>query len=115
MLRLTLDGVNTPIEGLAMLECHVNVNRSSEAIELADRPPAPARDVAQRDAAFVRLADEHLDKSYRLARAILRDPAEAQEPGLNQHADEQQQGERQQWPEQLMSGAPLREGRGSTF
>ena len=33
----------------------------------------------QRDAAFVRLADEHLDKAYRLARAILRDPAEAQD------------------------------------
>ena len=32
-----------------------------------------------RDAAFVRLADEHLDRAYRLARAILRDPAEAQD------------------------------------
>jgi RNA polymerase sigma-70 factor (ECF subfamily) len=55
------------------------VNRSSEVIELADRSPAPVRDAAQRDAAFVRLADEHLDKAYRLARAILRDPAEAQD------------------------------------
>ena len=36
-------------------------------------------DTPQRDAAFVRLADEHLDKAYRLARAILRDPAEAQD------------------------------------
>jgi RNA polymerase sigma factor (sigma-70 family) len=32
-----------------------------------------------RDALFVRLADEHLDKAYRLAWAILRDPAEAQD------------------------------------
>jgi RNA polymerase sigma-70 factor (ECF subfamily) len=77
--------VKTPIEGFGRLECHVIVNRSSEAIEIADRPPAPApapapaRDVDRRDAAFVRLADEHLDKAYRLARAILRDPAEAQD------------------------------------
>ena len=35
--------------------------------------------MSQRDAAFVRLADEHLDKAYRLARAILRNPAEAQD------------------------------------
>lgn len=33
----------------------------------------------QRDAAFVRLADEHLDRAYRLARAILRDQTEAQD------------------------------------
>lgn len=62
-----------------MLECHVIVNRSSEVIELADRPVALARDTVQRDAAFVRLADEHLDRAYRLARAILRDPTEAQD------------------------------------
>jgi len=55
------------------------VNRSSEVIELADRQTAQIRDVGQRDAAFVRLADQHLDRAYRLARAILRDPAEAQD------------------------------------
>ena len=33
----------------------------------------------RRDAAFTRLADEHLDRAYRLARAILRDPGEAQD------------------------------------
>ena len=62
--------------------CHVIVNRSSEAVDLAERAErAPARvpDSRLRDAAFVRLADEHLDKAYRLARAILRDPAEAQD------------------------------------
>lgn len=32
-----------------------------------------------RASAFIRLADEHLDKAYRLARAILRDPAESQD------------------------------------
>ncbi len=58
------------------------MNRSSEAIDLADPRPAQASDVGdapERDAAFIRLADEHLDKAYRLARAILRDPAEAQD------------------------------------
>ena len=55
------------------------MNRSSEVIELADRSPAPAGETSDRAAAFVRLADEHLDKAYRLARAILRDPAEAQD------------------------------------
>ena len=55
------------------------MNRSSEVIELADRQAAPIRVPTQRDAAFVRLADEHLDRAYRLARAILRDPVEAQD------------------------------------
>jgi RNA polymerase sigma-70 factor (ECF subfamily) len=55
------------------------VNRSSEAVELAEHAPARVPDTRPRDAAFVRLADEHLDKAYRLARAILRDPAEAQD------------------------------------
>jgi RNA polymerase sigma-70 factor (ECF subfamily) len=67
------------IEGFASPRCHVIVNRSSEVIELADRSSASVRDSAQRDASFVRLADEHLDKAYRLARAILREPAEAQD------------------------------------
>jgi RNA polymerase sigma-70 factor, ECF subfamily len=57
----------------------VIVNRSSEVIELAERQAAPTRVPVQRDDAFVRLADEHLDKAYRLARAILRDPVEAQD------------------------------------
>ena len=55
------------------------MNRSSEAVELAERAQARVPDTRLRDAAFVRLADEHLDKAYRLARAILRDPAEAQD------------------------------------
>lgn len=41
--------------------------------------PAEADKTAARGAAFVRLADHHLDASYRLARAILRDPAEAED------------------------------------
>lgn len=43
----------------------------SEAHEL-DRPVEPAL-------AFEQLADRHLDAAYRLARAILRDPTEAQD------------------------------------
>ena len=46
---------------------------------MAERAPARVPDTRLRDAAFVRLADEHLDKAYRLARAILRDQAEAQD------------------------------------
>jgi RNA polymerase sigma-70 factor, ECF subfamily len=53
--------------------------RSPEVIESAERPAVGAGATAARDAAFGRLADEHLDASYRLARAILRDPADAQD------------------------------------
>jgi RNA polymerase sigma-70 factor (ECF subfamily) len=68
-----------PIEGSAPPDRHLTVRQSPEVIELADRPPqAGGRDSA-RAAAFKGLADEHLDKAYRLARAILRDEAEAQD------------------------------------
>ncbi|OGO56937.1 MAG: hypothetical protein A2Z32_01015 [Chloroflexi bacterium RBG_16_69_14] len=66
-------------EGLAALDRHVIVRQSSEVIELADRPSVVAGETSARAAAFIRLADEHLDRAYRLARAILRDPAEAQD------------------------------------
>ncbi|MEA2619609.1 MAG: hypothetical protein QOC97_382 [Chloroflexota bacterium] len=46
---------------------------------MADRAGPRVVDAPLRNAAFVRLADEHLDKAYRLARAILRDPVEAQD------------------------------------
>lgn len=46
---------------------------------MAERQAAQIPVPAQRDEAFVRLADQHLDKAYRLARAILRDPVEAQD------------------------------------
>lgn len=66
-------------EGFALLECHVIVNRSSEVIELPDRPALETGESSARAAAFIELADAHLDQAYRLARAILRDPAEAQD------------------------------------
>ena len=55
------------------------MNRSSEVYELAERLPTPLSAASDRTVAFVRLADEHLDKAYRLARAILHDPADAQD------------------------------------
>jgi RNA polymerase sigma-70 factor (ECF subfamily) len=55
------------------------VNRSSEVIELRDRPPVAGPTEAARSEAFVRLADHHLDRAYGLARAILHDPIDAQD------------------------------------
>jgi len=46
---------------------------------MTDRRPGEVDRTTGRAAAFVRLADGHLDASYRLARAILRDPSEAQD------------------------------------
>jgi RNA polymerase sigma-70 factor, ECF subfamily len=68
-----------PREGFTAPDCHVIVRQSSEVIHLADRPSLVAGETTVRSAAFARLADEHLDRAYRLARAILRDPAEAQD------------------------------------
>ena len=58
------------------------MNRSSDVIDMADPASAPARSTpgaARREEAFVALADRHLDRAYRLARAILRDPTDAQD------------------------------------
>ena len=51
----------------------------SEIIEVTASRPANVDKTAERTAAFVRLADEHLDAAYRLARAILREPSDAQD------------------------------------
>jgi RNA polymerase sigma factor (sigma-70 family) len=58
---------------------HVIVRRSSEVIEMADSRPVVAEPPTQRELAFLRLADDHLDAAYRLARAILRDATDAQD------------------------------------
>lgn len=55
------------------------MNRPPDLADLANRAATPGRDVARRDAAFLLLANEHLDRAYRLARAILRDAVEAQD------------------------------------
>ena len=54
------------------------MRQSTEVIDLADRAVV-AGDGSARAVAFTRLADEHLDKAYHLARAILRDETEAQD------------------------------------
>ena len=55
------------------------VRRSSEVIEVTDSRPVVAEQPTERAEAFLRLADEHLDAAYRLARAILRDATDAQD------------------------------------
>jgi RNA polymerase sigma-70 factor (ECF subfamily) len=55
------------------------VRQSPEVIELVDSRPLQVDETTNRAAAFTRLADQHLDAAYRLARAILRDPSEAQD------------------------------------
>ena len=55
------------------------MRQSSEVIDLADRPTLVAGAGSARAAAFSRLADEHLERAYHLARAILRDQTEAQD------------------------------------
>jgi RNA polymerase sigma-70 factor (ECF subfamily) len=55
------------------------VRQPSEVIELVDRPSVVGGETIARADAFSRLADEHLDKAYRLARAILRDQTESQD------------------------------------
>jgi RNA polymerase sigma-70 factor, ECF subfamily len=66
-------------EGIASLDRHVIVRRSSEVIEMADSRPTVVEPPTERAQAFLRLADEHLDAAYRLARAILRDSTDAQD------------------------------------
>ena len=46
---------------------------------MADSRPAMAEPLTERGRAFLRLADEHLDAAYRLARAILHDSTDAQD------------------------------------
>jgi len=55
------------------------MRQPSEVIELADHPSRVIGDGPARAAAFARLADERIDRSYHLARAILGDATEAQD------------------------------------
>lgn len=48
-------------------------------MSIADRSQLPAAVSSDRAAAFRKLADRHLDAAYRLARAVLRDPSDAQD------------------------------------
>ena len=62
-----------------MLDRHVIVTEPFEVIEVAGSGAVNVDETAERTAALVRLADEHLDAAYRLARAILREPSDAQD------------------------------------
>jgi RNA polymerase sigma-70 factor, ECF subfamily len=55
------------------------VREPIEVIEVAAGRPVNVDKAAERTAALVRLADEHLDAAYRLARAILHEPGDAQD------------------------------------
>jgi RNA polymerase sigma factor (sigma-70 family) len=55
------------------------VRQSSEVVEVAEIRPLEVDRSSERGAAFLRLADGHLDAAYRLARAILRDPGDARD------------------------------------
>ena len=46
---------------------------------MADSRPAVVEQPTERAEAFLRLADDHLDAAYRLARAILHDATDAQD------------------------------------
>lgn len=46
---------------------------------MAESGPAAVEQTAERAKAFLRLADQHLDAAYRLARVILRDATDAQD------------------------------------
>jgi RNA polymerase sigma-70 factor, ECF subfamily len=72
-------GALAPTEGFPALDRHVIVTEPSEVIQVTPRPPVILGKTAERTAALLRLADEHLDAAYRLARAILREPSDAQD------------------------------------
>ena len=55
------------------------MTQPSEVIEVTGSQPVEVDKTADRASACARLVDEHLDAAYRLARAILRDPSEAQD------------------------------------
>jgi RNA polymerase sigma-70 factor (ECF subfamily) len=68
-----------PTEGFPSLDRPVIVIEPSEVIEVTASRSANADETAERTAALLRLADGHLDTAYRLARAILHEPSDAQD------------------------------------
>jgi RNA polymerase sigma-70 factor (ECF subfamily) len=55
------------------------VRPAAEVIDVTDSRPIEVDPTTERGRVFIALADTHLDAAYRLARAILRDPGEAQD------------------------------------
>jgi len=68
-----------PTEGFPLLGRHVIVTDPSEVLEVTAGRPANVDETAERAAALLRLADDHLDAAYRLARAILHEPGDAED------------------------------------
>lgn len=72
-------GPASQIEGFARPDRHVIVSQSVEIDTLTTSEIAPISESESQAAAFLRLAEHNLDASYRLARAILHDRAEAED------------------------------------
>jgi RNA polymerase sigma factor (sigma-70 family) len=68
-----------PYEGFASLDRLVIMSRSSEVTQVPDSRSRVTAQGSERAEAFIRLADQHLDAAYRLARAVLRDSTDAQD------------------------------------
>jgi RNA polymerase sigma-70 factor, ECF subfamily len=65
-------------EGFGHRERHVKVVQTVDSARTGERAVVEAEQV-ERSQAFLGLADRHLDAAYRLANAILRNPAEAED------------------------------------
>jgi hypothetical protein len=66
-------------EGFRALDCHVIVTPRAEVDAVPGAEALSAGESSPRAIVFVELAERHLDASYRLARAILHDPADAED------------------------------------
>jgi RNA polymerase sigma-70 factor (ECF subfamily) len=66
-------------EAFAALDCHVIVTQRAEVDGVRGADVLRAEESNPRATAFLELAERHLDASYRLARAILHDRAEAED------------------------------------
>jgi RNA polymerase sigma-70 factor, ECF subfamily len=73
------DDASAGSEGFAALVCPVIVTQRTEVDRVPGRELVEAGQPSARAAAFLDLAERHLDASYRLARAILHDRAEAED------------------------------------
>jgi RNA polymerase sigma-70 factor, ECF subfamily len=66
-------------EGFRALDCHVIVTQGVEVDGVRGADVLRSDESSPRATAFLELAERHLDASYRLARAILHDRAEAED------------------------------------
>jgi RNA polymerase sigma-70 factor (ECF subfamily) len=71
--------VAVSIEGFGAPDCHVIVKPTATGVEMTGAGATKVERSERHADAFERLADRHLGAAYRLARAILHDPSEAQD------------------------------------